>query len=130
MNLLVVMSHELLDFQVEEAKFKLGVDTIKTLPDNLKQIWSNLNPKGELPVGELNLVRDWILKESYEGEYVLVQGEFGATFYIVDFCFKYNRIPIYATTARKVEETKVDNKVITKRVFVHENFRKYLRYKI
>ncbi|WP_427338319.1 CRISPR-associated protein Csx20 [Caloranaerobacter sp. DY30410] len=130
MNLLVILSHELSDFQIEEAKSKLDVGTIKTLPDTLKEIWSNLNPKGELPVDKLNLIRDWVLKESYEEDYVLVQGDFGATFYIVDFCFKYNRIPIYATTARKVEETKVDNKVVTKRVFVHENFRKYLRYKI
>lgn len=130
MNLLVILSHELSDFQIEEAKSKLGVNTIKTLPNTLKKIWSNLNPIGELPVEKLNLIKDWILQESYKGDYILVQGDFGATFYIVDFCFKHDRIPIYATSTRKVEETKVDNRIITKRVFIHENFRKYLRYKI
>ena len=85
----------------------------------------------------VNLIRDiknldkvilWINEISNEQDYILVQGEFGATFYIVDYCFKNNLIPVYATSVRRVEEIREGDKVLTNRVFVHEGYRKYIRY--
>lgn len=128
MNLLVIMSHELSDIQINEAKEKLKVDHIKVLPQELKSKWSNISPKCELPINEIDKIKDWIKRESGKNDYILVQGEFGATFYIVDFCFQTDRIPIYATTKRVIEEKKAGDQVIVKRVFKHQNFRKYIRY--
>ncbi len=127
MNLLVIMSHSLSDTQMEEAKEVLKVNCIKTLPSPLQQIWSNIDPEGELPIDVLEPIKDWILKESEKKDYVLVQGEFGATFYIVDYCFNVDRIPIYATTKREVEEKVEGDKTITYRTFKHVNFRRYIR---
>lgn len=128
MDLLVVMSHQLSDIQVKEAKEDLKIDSIKTLPPELQQIWSNIDPKGELSIDSLATIKDWILKESGEYDYVLIQGEFGSTFYLVDYCFKVNRIPIYATTGRQVVEKVQNGVTISNRVFKHVNFRKYVKY--
>ncbi len=73
-------------------------------------------------------IRKWILKESKEHDYVLIQGEFGATFYLVDYCFNIKRVPIYATSIRQVEEKAEDDITITNRTFKHVNFRKYVKY--
>jgi len=121
------MSHSLSDTQIEEAKEVLKVNCIKVLPSPLQEIWSNIAPEGELPIDTLEPIKDWILKESDEKDYVLVQGEFGATFYIVDYCLNLKRVPIYATTKREVEEKVEGNKTITYRTFKHVNFRKYVR---
>ena len=105
----------------------LKIDCIKTLPEELKQTWSNIEPDGELPIDVLTPIKNWIIQESNEQDYVLVQGEFGATFYLVDYCFNIKRIPIYATSIRQVEEKVQDGVTITNRIFKHVNFRKYIR---
>lgn len=128
MNLLVIMSHQLSDMQVKEAKEMLKIEHIKTLPLELRKNWSDIEPAGELPIDVLTPIKNWILEESNEQDYVLVQGEFGATFYLVDYCFNIRRIPIYATSIRQVEEKVQDGLTITNRVFKHVNFRKYVRY--
>ena len=67
--------------------------------------------------------------EDIKGDYVLVQGEFGAVFYMVDYCFKTGRIPVYAATKRVVQEHKNGDKITSKRVFEHTCFRRYQRFK-
>lgn len=128
MNLLIIMSHYLSDIQVEEAKRKYNIDNFKVLPQELQEIWSNIDPIGELDVDSLKSIICWIQKESNENDYVLIQGEFGATFYIVDYCFNIKRVPIYATSKRQVEEKIQGEETITNRVFRHVNFRKYIRH--
>lgn len=128
MKLLVIMSHILLEEQIQEAKEQLHVDSIITLPKEIRDIWGKITPVGSLPVDSLSKVIEWIEGESVEGDYVLVQGDFGSTFYIVDYCFKNGRIPIYATTNRKVEEKRENETVKINRVFKRENFRKYMLY--
>ncbi|MCD5406943.1 MAG: CRISPR-associated protein Csx20 [Desulfotomaculum sp.] len=58
-----------------------------------------------------------------------MQGEFGAVFYMVDYCFKTGRIPVYAATKRVVQEHKNGDKITSKRVFEHTCFRRYQRFK-
>lgn len=127
-KLLSVISHTLLEEQVEEAKNTLKVNSIILMPEEIKNIWSNITPHGHLPIDELSKVIKWINKESDEGDYVLVQGDFGATYYVVDYCIKNNRLPIYSTTQRLMEEYVEDGLVKIKRVFQHVNFRSYVPY--
>lgn len=125
MNLLVIMSHQLSDIQIKDAKREYGIDKFKVLPQELQKIWSNVDSIGDLNIGSLKPIKCWIQKESKENDYVLIQGEFGATFYIVDYCFNINRVPIYATSKRQVEEKVKGDETITSR---HVNFRRYIRY--
>lgn len=129
MKMLVILSHELLKEQIIEANEKLNVDLIVEIPGELKKIWGNIYPEGPFPLDLVEKIIKWIDKNSKGGDYVLVQGDFGATYYVVDYCIKNGRIPIYATTNREVEE-RIENGVTRiERVFRHVNFRKYLPYK-
>lgn len=127
-NLIVLMSHNMTENQKEDAYKTLKVKDILESNQDIKNIWSNIEPKSSLDLSRLDLVIDWIKKNSRKGDYILVQGEFGATFYIVDYCFKSNLIPIYATSKRQVIEESQGDKIITNRTFKHEGFRKYIRY--
>jgi len=122
----VILSHELNCYQILELKEKWKVSDIIFLPKELKDIWSSINPNGEIDTNYLNSILKFIMDNTNEDDYVIVQGEFGATHYIVNRIFENNRIPLYATTVRKVKEMVIDNITKTERVFEHVNFRKYL----
>lgn len=104
------------------------VNLIRLSTEHRSKRGEKITLAGSLPVDSLSKVIEWIEAESVEGDYVLVQGDFGATFYIVDYCFKNGRVPIYATTNRKVEEKRENGTIKINRVFKHENFRKYMLY--
>ena len=125
---IVLMSHDMSDKQKNDAYENLKVTKIIEAPTNIKKIWGNIDPISDLNTVKLDEIVSWIKENSNKQDYVLVQGEFGATFYIVDYCFKNNLIPVYATSIRRVEETRQGEKVITNRVFVHEGYRRYIRY--
>ena len=127
-NFIVLMSHDMSDIQKNDAYENLKVTKIIEAPPNIKKIWGNIEPISDLNTVKLDEIVSWIKENSNKQDYVLVQGEFGATFYIVDYCFKNNLIPVYATSIRRVEETRQGEKVITNRVFVHEGYRRYIRY--
>lgn len=125
---IVLMSHDMSKEQKLDAQNSLDISNIIEAPKDIKSIWANINPVGSLDQTELSKITNWIEQNSNTDDYILIQGEFGATFYIVDYCFKKGLIPVYATTKRRVTETREGDKVITNRVFVHEGYRKYIRY--
>lgn len=125
---IVLMSHDMSDIQKNDAYENLKVTEIIEAPSEIKAIWGNVDPISDLDISKLDKVISWIKNISEKGDYILVQGEFGATFYIVDYCFKSNLIPVYATSIRRVEETREGDRVLTNRVFVHEGYRQYIRY--
>ena len=122
---IVLMSHDMSKEQKLDAQNSLDISNIIEAPKDIKSIWANINPVGSLDQTELSKITNWIEQNSNTDDYILIQGEFGATFYIVDYCFKKGLIPVYATTKRRVTETREGDKVITNRVFIHEGYRKY-----
>ncbi|HHW48438.1 MAG TPA: hypothetical protein GXX14_07465 [Clostridiaceae bacterium] len=124
-DLYLVFSHELSESQKKEAYERLGVKDILGLPDNLKAIWSQI--PADIPcVSEyIEPVREWLEKNIREGDYILIQGDFGATYLLVKWAFSKNCTPLYATTERIVTETHNGEKVIVSRVFEHVRFRFY-----
>ena len=127
-KLLVIMSHNMTKTQKEHAYNTLHISKIIECNIHIKNIWSNINPISSLDLSKLDIVIKWIKENTAQGDYVLVQGEFGATFYIVDYCLKKGLIPIYATSKREVIEEINEEKIITNRIFKHETFRKYVKY--
>lgn len=122
-----ILSHELLNLQVDELNSTWNVENIITLPENLKSAWCNVNPNDDSE-DDFNLVyklKTFILDNTNQEDYVIVQGEWGMTFTIVNMCFELNRVPIYATTERKTKETVKDGQVHSEKVFEHIRFRKY-----
>jgi hypothetical protein len=56
-----------------------------------------------------------------------VQGDFGATFAMIQFAYKLGMLPVYATTQRRAVESRDGDKIVTTRVFEHVRFRIYER---
>lgn len=124
-----IMNHNLSKRQKEEIVKSLGVKSILELPEKLKKIWLNLSPVGALDVDNLSQIVNWLKENTKYDDYVLVQGEFGATFYIVDFCFKHGLMPLYATSKREYDEIILKNDNVKRtHIFNHVQFRRYERY--
>lgn len=74
-------------------------------------------------------VRDfiaWLAMTAHQGDYALVQGDFGATYLAVRFAFKQGLIPVYSTTQRQAEEEHLpDGSVRLVHRFEHCMFRRY-----
>jgi hypothetical protein len=105
----LLFSHKLTDAQVENAQATFGPLEFLYLPEHLQVIWSAVNPEGELPADALDDIVHFVLDESQPDDIVLVQGDFGAVFYLVDACFSAGRIPVYSTTHRRCEEIRNDD---------------------
>jgi len=122
----LLFSHQLTPQQIEELENSFMVDKIVYLPKKLQDVWSNIPP--ELPAIKdyLQDIFLWLKGNSNPGDLVLVQGEFGAVFQVVNFCFKAGLVPIYATTKREVaEEILDDGTVQVSRKFSHVRFREF-----
>lgn len=112
--------------QLEDIKNHLKAE-IKVEPDlKIKEMWSNIPPDMDKISLYLSPVKNWILKNSNESDFIWVQGESGALFNIVNFCLKNKRQPIYSVTKRNLEkEIKEENQIKTTRIFKHVKFRFY-----
>jgi len=124
-KLFLLFSHEITDKQESDARESLGVNRIIKLPADLQEKWSNVPADLNSLSDYLLPFRNWLEKESTKGDYVLVQGEFGAVYFIVTWAKRNNLTPVYSTTERKAKEKVEGEKVKTVKVFEHVKFREY-----
>ena len=118
-------SHNLGSEQVSQAKLDFGITEFVSLPADLQQLWSNVPP--ELPnlADYLKPFEDFLQAEAKPCDYCLIQGDFGATYAIVNFAKSLQLKPIYATTKRVVKEQIIDGKTMKTSEFKHVLFRGY-----
>lgn len=127
MKAFIMTNHGLTQSQQNEFD-EMGVTDVVTLNDDLKKVWSQIAPNADRKAVAQTMI-DGFLSSANEGDVVLVQGEFGATFIVVDYCLQKGLVPMFATTARRVEKTLLDDGTIEKTaVFDHAGFVKYTRY--
>ncbi len=126
-NLFLLFSHQLTESQKLDAKQRLNVTQFMSLPPDLQRVWSNVPPHPDLVMKEyLKPIFEYLANTAQNLDFVLVQGDFGATFQTVTLCKNIGLIPIYATTERRgIEKINPDGTVITQRIFEHVCFRKY-----
>lgn len=124
-QMLLIFSHELTENQKKEAIEKFGVVKFVSMDNTLLNKWANVPPQLDSLSEYLSDVVAWIEKTAQPGDYALVQGDFGATMFVVDFCMSRDIIPVYATTERKVVEKKTGETIKLSREFEHVQFRKY-----
>ena len=127
-NLFLLFSHSLTEEQKQDAQKSLGVTDFVKLPEDLQAIFSDVPPELETLNEYLKPILEWIAEEANNLEdYILIQGDFGVTYYLVDYCKSANlATPVYATTKRQsIDEEQADGSIVTKRTFKHVMFREY-----
>jgi hypothetical protein len=125
-SLLLVFNHQLTAVQEADAIASLGVEGIISLPEVLQGLWSDIPPGLEALDGYLQPFRRWLRDAATPGDYVLIQGDFGACYLMVNCALDLGLIPIYATTRREVvEERHEDGTVRITHHFRHMSFRRY-----
>jgi hypothetical protein len=127
-NLHLFFSHKLTDEQIADAREHWGVSAFVPLPDDLQKMFSNVPP--DFDAAGLRAYSEplyaYIREYVHTGDCVLVQGDFGLTFLLVNFLIQHGAIPLYATTERASLDVKnPDGSITTQRIFRHKIFRKY-----
>ena len=120
-KIILLFSHTLTEPQVKELKEKWNCDEIIYMPDELKNNWMNV-----VDDVDINQFKKFLLDNLQKDDYVLIQGEWGLTYNMINFAKENNFIPLYASTMRKVTEYKEGDKVIKNSVFSHTTFKKYI----
>ncbi|SFV50186.1 Uncharacterized protein MJ1673 [hydrothermal vent metagenome] len=124
-EMLLLFSHTLNKAQELDAKESYGVESFVILPDELQELWSSIPADMRDISNYLQPIRDFVLQYAHSGNIALVQGDFGATYEMVNFCKSLDILPLYATTKRNVVEQTRDGKVVKTSVFEHVLFREY-----
>jgi hypothetical protein len=125
-KMLLLLSHKLTEDQKEDANTALGVREFLALPDDIQNLWMQIPPTKPLLSEYLEPIRSWIKENADHGDYVLIHGDFGAVYLMVNYAFSASLIPVYATTERMVvEKLMPDNVVKSERLFKHKIFRRY-----
>ncbi|SHF05110.1 MULTISPECIES: CRISPR-associated protein Csx20 [Caloramator] len=126
MKLILLFSHKLTDEQIREAENELKVEEFIYLPQELQYIWSNIPPEGELPIYIIDKFKRFIIDNAKQGDYILIQGDFGATNHMVQWAKEKGFVPIYATSKREYKSiTNEDGSITNVHIFRHINFRRY-----
>lgn len=122
-NCLVILNHKLSEEQIKDLQTNYGITQIDYLPEELKYLWSNINPsafKEELH-NNIEPITDLIL----DYDYVIVQGEMTATYRVVRCCKYDDIIALAACSKRESIEKVINNKTVKSTVFKHIQFREY-----
>lgn len=125
-RLFLLFNHRFTPDQVSQAEEQLGVTEVILLPPELRDLWGQIPP--DLPglADYLAPVRDWLAQTAQPGDYVLIQGDFGATYLMVRYALENGLIPVYATTRREAHETlQPDGSVRLTHTFRLQQFRRY-----
>ncbi|OGQ86296.1 MAG: hypothetical protein A2512_04965 [Deltaproteobacteria bacterium RIFOXYD12_FULL_56_24] len=125
-SLILLFNHRLTAPQEADARASLGVQRIVEPPPEIQTIWSQVPSDPDNLADWLTPVADWLAGVAKPGDFVLIQGEFGATFRMVSEAFRLELTPIYSTTDRKaVEQHLEDGSVQITHTFSHVRFRRY-----
>jgi len=120
-NAFCLLNHEITPKQIDELNSRFGVKHIIHPPDCISALW------GDIPTDTELFIEPFInwLNAAQRGDLVILQGEFGATFRLVDFALKKELVPLYSVTKRIAKETRDGEKVYRSYIFEHICFRQY-----
>jgi len=123
--MILLFSHQLTENQKEDAHQNWDIESFIALPEKLQKLWSNIDPDLESVSDYLDPVRTFLESTAEEGDVILIQGDFGACYNLVEHTKSSNMLPVYATTRRLIEEYTENGKSIKKSIFEHRRFRRY-----
>jgi hypothetical protein len=123
-NAFCLLNHKLTSNQEAELHNSFGAERIIYPPPEVAELWSAIPTDREITKAHLAPFTGW-LQEAAEGDIVILQGEFSATFALTDFSFHRGLIPVCAVSKRITVEEKEGEKVKKQIVFEHICFRQY-----
>ena len=127
MKMFLFFSHKLTNEQIKDAKKNLGIDEFIYLPDDLQKRFSNVPPEID-DIKEYSLdFMEFLDKNAKKNDFVLIQGDFGVVFWLVEYCRDNNLKAVYSTTKRVVKENNIDGKIVKISEFQHIKFRFYYK---
>ena len=126
-KLCLLFSHQLTASQKDDISNNLMVETVHDLPDELQKLWSQVPTQKDLLMHEyLSDIESFLLNTLSAGDYVLIQGDFGATYHMINFAKKHEFVAVYSVNKRVSKEIFQDGIVKKYSEFEHEFFREYL----
>lgn len=125
-SMFVLFNHQLTMDQQESARTAFGVTSFHQPPEAVQAVWSQISPDANLLAPILQPVEAWLEQHAQKGDLVLIQGDFGATFLMVNHALSLGLIPVYATTQRQARDNILsDGRIETTHVFQFKRFRIY-----
>lgn len=115
-------SHELSEEQINDAKTSLKVAEFKALPKDLQTKFSNVPPSLDNLDDYVRDFYEYIDKNAKKGDYMLISGDFGLCFKLVNYAKAKSLKSVYATTKREVLK---DENGIKQSIFKHVRFREF-----
>jgi len=120
----VLLNHTLTQNQIMELEKKYGVSQIIYPEKELSQKWSQIPATENFDLDTIQSILQW-LSFAQENDVLIIQGEFGSTFMIVDYSLKNKLVPVHAVTKRVSKESREGEVVHREYIFEHVCFRKY-----
>lgn len=124
-TLFILLNHALTDAQKSEAKKRFGIENFVNITN---EKWSNIPPEADNISEFLSEFALSLKSNAKKGDYLLIQGDFGATYALVRFALNLGITPIYATTKRISLEENENGVKIIKKSFIHEQFREFREF--
>lgn len=127
-SLFLIFNHTFTGAQREDALISLGVSRIIDMPPDYKAVWRSILPDIEHINDYLKPVQIWLKCNAVQKDFVLIQGDFGACYIMVNYALKLGLVPVYSTTGREAKESVLkDGTVKVTHHFKHIIFRRYER---
>ncbi|AEF81047.1 CRISPR-associated protein Csx20 [Leadbettera azotonutricia] len=122
-----LLNHALTENQKAELANDFGCENCIYPSEELKALWSAVPTDKFLTQAHLEPFASW-LSEAKADDVVVLQGEFGMTFALVDYALGRRLVPVHAVTKRIAKEERDGELVHRSYVFEHVCFRRYKRY--
>ena len=124
--MILLFSHKLTEEQILEVKESYKVEVFLSLPKELQTLWSNIPADAENITDLLTPIKEFLSLYANREDLVLIQGDFGAVYNLVNLAKEQRLVALYATTLRRTQEyinEKGEN--VKKSIFEHRRFREY-----
>lgn len=121
-----LLNHQLTEKQCKELSEKMDSSGVIFPPPDISLLWEQLPVTPMVEKETVERITSWLNSaDAVSGDYLIVQGEFGYTFAIVDYALKKGFVPLHAVTKR-VEQEEREGEIIRRHyIFEHVCFRRY-----
>jgi len=121
----ILLNHTLTTNQTQELKEKFGVSDIILPPQEISDLWQQIPTDAEINKKLLNPILNWLLTTKH-GDILVIQGEFGASFAIIDWALSRGLTVLHSVTERMATESRSGEVVQRSYVFEHVRFREFV----